>query len=361
MRKNLHYKVLASVLAIAGLYFYNAPAAWAEIEYAANQVKGDGTTAIIINNNEFKINDTTSQSLNNRANVYGNYQDSGDANGANVNITNNSNLNHVYGGFSASANANNNVVNIDDNSTSLRVIGGYANGTENSNANGNEVIVRNSTITGSSLYGGWSGYGSASNNIVTIENSTATNSNIWIIGGYAPNTNKNSTISATGNTVKLIGSTNVENADIYGGRTDNSNPAGIDVTTGNKLILENWSGSIKSVQNFSDIDFKEVDWQNGGTVLTITGSPENALANTTLNLISFAGGTIINKDESMTFVASENKVNLGITKDNLNVYSGFFSGVTINGDGNFTVDANGNVIYTVQEVKTNKQIDLVLI
>ena len=29
MRKNLHYKVLASVLAIAGLYFYNAPAAWA--------------------------------------------------------------------------------------------------------------------------------------------------------------------------------------------------------------------------------------------------------------------------------------------------------------------------------------------
>ena len=32
MRKNLHYKVLASVLAIAGLYFYNAPAAWAEIK-----------------------------------------------------------------------------------------------------------------------------------------------------------------------------------------------------------------------------------------------------------------------------------------------------------------------------------------
>ena len=61
----------------------------------------------------------------------------------------------------------------------------------------------------------------------------------------------------------------------------------------------------------------------------------------------------------MTFIASEKDVNLGITEANLNVNSGFLAGVTINGDGNFTVDANGNVIYTVQEVKTNKQIDLV--
>ena len=45
MRKNLHYKVLASVLAIAGLYFYNAPAAWADdFKYV------DGTTYIWIGN-----------------------------------------------------------------------------------------------------------------------------------------------------------------------------------------------------------------------------------------------------------------------------------------------------------------------
>ena len=245
MSKNLHYKVLASVLAIAGLYFYNASAAWADY-------RGDGT-AISIDNNKIVINGQTTE-LQSSEDVYGNYQDSGDANDAVVTIKNKSNLDHVHGGFSASANANDNVVNI-DNSTSVRVFGGYTNGkTENSNANGNKVIIRRkSTITGSSLYGGWSGYGSASGNTVTIENSIATNSNIWIIGGYALNTNKNSTISATGNTVKLIGSTNVENADIYGGRTDNSNPAGIDVTTGNKLILENWSGSVNSLNNFSDI------------------------------------------------------------------------------------------------------------
>ena len=150
MRKNLHYKVLASVLAIAGLYFYNAPAAWAEIVYNANQVKGDGTTPIIINNNEFKINDTTSQSLNNTANVYGNYQDSGDANGdgntTNVTIQS-SELFRVFGGHSENGNANNNKVLIEgSNNKFYQVVGGS---TVSSEATGNTVTTTgNVTLTG---------------------------------------------------------------------------------------------------------------------------------------------------------------------------------------------------------------------
>ena len=339
MRKNLHYKVLASVLAIAGLYFYNATA----ISIDDNKIVGQST----------ELQETDS--------VYGNYKSNEDANGANVTIKNKSNLAHVYGGFSDSANANNNVVNI-DNSTSLRVFGGYANGkTENSNANGNKVIISDSsTIKGESLYGGWSGYGSASGNIVTIENSTATNSNIWIIGGYAPNTNKNSTISATGNTVKLIGSTNVENADIYGGRTDNSNPAGIDVTTGNKLILENWSGSVKSVQNFSDIYLNNITWQTDNPVLNITANTvTNALANTNINLnsLNFTGGTELNEGESMTFVNGEN---LGLQEDKVKIDNEFTAGVATVGSGMIEVaNDNNSIKYTLTEVKTNKQIDLV--
>ena len=348
MRKNLHYKVLASVLAIAGLYFYNAPAAWADY-------RGDGT-AISIDGN--KINGQTTE-LQPSEDVYGNLQDSGDANGdgTTINVTiQNSNLRYVYGGHSASANANNNVVNI-DNSTSLRVFGGYANGTENSNANGNEVIVRNSTITGSSLYGGWSGYGSASGNIVTIENSTATNSNIWIIGGYAPNTNKNSTIFATDNIVKLIGSTNVENADIYGGRTDNSNPAGIDVTNGNKLILENWSGSVKSVQNFSDINFENIKWDNGGTVLNITDNKEEkALANTNINVNSIAGGSNIAEGDTMTLITGDK---LGVNANNITVNPNFYAGVATEGTGSAAVNADGSVTFTVDTLKAASQTKLV--
>ena len=207
------------------------------------------------------------------------------------------------------------------------------------------------------MYGGWSGYGSASGNTVTIENSTATNSNIWIIGGYAINTNKNSTISATGNTVKLIGSTNVENADIYGGRTDNGN---IDVTTDNKLILENWNGSVKSVQNFSDIYLNNITWQTDNPVLNITANTApNALANTNINLnnLNFAGGTELNEGESMTFVNGEN---LGLQEDKVKIDNEFTAGVATVGSGMIEVaNDNNSIKYTLTEVKTNKQIDLV--
>ena len=350
MRKNLHYKVLASVLAIAGL----APAAWADY-------RGDGT-AISIDDNKIVINGQTTE-LQPSENVYGNYRDSGDANGngttTNVNITNNSNLAHVYGGYSASANANNNVVNI-DNSTSQRVFGGYANGkTENSNANGNKVIISDSTIKGESLYGGWSGYGSASNNTVIIENSTVTNpsSYAWIIGGYAVNTKQSNTISATGNIVKLIGSTNVENFDIFGGRTDNSNPAGIDVTTGNKLILENWSGSVKSVQNFSDINFNNIKWENVGTVLNITNNTEeNALADTKINVNSIAGGSNIAEGDTMTLITGDK---LGVKADNITVNPNFYAGVATEGTGSAAVNADGSVTFKVDTLKAASQTKLV--
>ena len=354
MRKNLHYKVLASVLAIAGLYFYNAPAAWADIIYDAYQVKGDGTTPIIINKNEFKINDTT-LSLDYTANVYGNYQTKEDAtgDGTNNNVTiQSSKLDSVYGAHSENADANNNNVLIEgDKNSFCNVIGGS---TDSGQATGNTVTINGDvTLEYSNSYyiagGVGSGGSTVSDNHVIIEGGTVKGN---IYGGYGY-LNSNALIDK--NDITITDSANVAGANLYGGYA-NSSTATI---SNNKLIIDGWSGSINSVQNFSDINFENIKWDNGSTVLTIIKSPEKALANTKLNLISFAGGATINKDESMTFVASENKVNLGITEANLNVDSGFLAGVTISGDGNFTVDSEGNVIYTVQEVKTNKQIDLV--
>ena len=354
MRKNLHYKVLASVLAIAGLYFYNAPAAWADIIYDAYQVKGDGTTPIIINKNEFKINDTT-LSLDYTANVYGNYQTKEDAtgDGTNNNVTiQSSKLDSVYGAHSENADVNNNNVLIEgDKNSFCNVIGGS---TGSGQATGNTVTINGDvTLEYSNSYyiagGVGSGGSTVSDNHVIIEGGTVKGN---IYGGYGY-LNSNALIDK--NDITITDSANVAGANLYGGYA-NSSTATI---SNNKLIIDGWSGSINSVQNFSDINFENIKWDNGSTVLTIIESPEKALANTKLNLISFAGGATINKDESMTFVASENKVNLGITEANLNVDSGFLAGVTISGDGNFTVDSEGNVIYTVQEVKTNKQIDLV--
>ena len=363
MRKNLHYKVLASVLAIAELYFYNAPAAWADIIYDAYQVKGDGTETITINNSQIHIDGTLEQ-LDNTFNIYGNYQDSGNANGDGntINVTiQNSNLSSIYGGFSGSDNANKNIVHI-DKSTAINVFGGYANSNSNSgNANKNKVTIKNNS-TINDVYGGHSISGSANYNTVIIEDSTVTNhyfpkTNAVITGGYAVNHKNLTTVSATNNTVKLIGSTNVENADIYGGRTDNGN---IDVTTGNKLILENWSGSVKSVQNFSDIYLNNITWQTDNPVLNITANTvTNALANTNINLnsLNFTGGTELNEGESMTFVNGEN---LGLQEDKVKINNEFTAGVATVGSGMIEVaNDNNSIKYTLTEVKTNKQIDLV--
>ena len=385
MRKNLHYKVLASVLAIAGLYFYNASAAWADMQKVPGSSPETWIGNETIDGNKV---DGIEDKVSDNAEVYGWYgmwSDYGDSNkksNNNVITIKNSTLSKVTGGHTEGEldnyDAKNNTVNI-ENSSITSLVGGYSiDGT----VSGNKVFITNTdeskTYNFNIVSGGTTSYGTATGNIVTINGnvnastyiaggvgdieSTIFDNHVIIEGGIVTgniyggcNLAEYHNISITDNDITIKDSANIAGADLYGGYAASSTAK----ISSNKLILNGWSGNVKSVQNFSDIDFKEIDWNNGGTFLNITESPANALANTKLNLISFAGGTIINKDERMTFVASENNVDLGITKANLNVNSGFFAGVTVKGDGNFTVDANGNVIYTVQEVKTNKQIDLV--
>ena len=383
MRKNLHYKVLASVLAIAGLYFNNAPAAWAEIKNPAMNIwVGNGT----IQGNKV---DGIEEEVSDNAEVYGWYgkwSDYGDSNkksNNNVITIKNSTLSKVTGGHTEGElnnyDANENIVTIENSSITSSLVGGHSSG---GTVSYNKVFITNTDENAINNFdrvaGGATFSGTVKNNTVTINGNV--NASTYIAGGVGDieskisynhviiedgivtgniyggcNLAKYHNISITDNDITIKGSANIAGADLYGGYAASSTAK----ISSNKLILNGWSGNVKSVQNFSDIDFNNIGWNNGGTVLTITESTANALANTTLNLVSFAGGTTINKDERMTFVASENKVNLGITEANLNVDSGFFAGVTVKGDGNFTVDSEGNVIYTVQEVKTNKQIDLV--
>ena len=380
MRKNLHYKVLASVLAIAGLYFYNAPAAWADMQkvssFSPETWIGNGT---IDGNKVDGIEDKVSDN----AEVYGwygmwsDYGDSSKKSNNNVITIKNSTLSKVTGGHTEGEldnyDAKNNTVNI-ENSDITYLYGGYSLG---DTVSGNKVFITNTDENATNNFvqvaGGVTNLGIVKGNTVTINGninastyiaggvgdieSTIFDNHVIIEGGIVTgnvyggcNLSEYHNTSIYNNDITIKEPANIAGANLYGGYAKNSAAT----ISSNKLILNGWSGNVKSVQNFSDIDFKEVDWQNDGTVLNITESPANALKNTTLNLISFAGGTIINKDESMTFVASANDTDLGITENNLNIDNDFFAGVTISGDGNFTVDANGNVIYTVQEVMSPK-------
>ena len=347
MRKSLSYKILLSVLGITSLYVFYNPVASA-ITYEDYTLNGDGDP-ITITDNKIII-DNQMKELELPLSVYGNHLENGNANNNQVTI-NNSEISIVYSGFGL--NANNNDVTLNNGSYAVYVVGGYSDSEKGETTNDNTVIINNSTVT--NAFGGYSYYGSANNNIVIIDNSVVDNYvHSAIIGGYVPHGK-----SATGNTVKIIGNSNIENASIYGGRSDSSNINVEDVITGNTLTLNGWSGFTKSVKNFNDINFDNINWQNGGTVLTITEGADNDLANTEINLNSIAGGSKIAVGDTMTLIESNKNVNLGIKKDNIKVKDNFFAGVAAQGTGMATVKDDGSVEFKVNTFKLNDQIGLV--
>ena len=345
MRKSLSYKILLSVLGITSLYVFYNPVASA-ITYESNLLNGKGAP-ITITDNQISINgQITDLAVN--ASVYGNHSQNSDANYNDVTI-NHSEISIVYSGWGI--NANSNKVTLNNGSYAGYVVGGYSNSEKGETTNGNTVTISESTVE--NVYGGYSFYGSANNNIVIIYNSVVGDDyySLSVIGGYAPQGK-----GATDNIVKIIGKSNIENASIYGGLSDIDN---IDVITGNTLTLDSWSGSTKSVKNFNGINFDNINWQNGETVLTITEGTENDLANTNINLNSLAGGSKIAAGDTMTLIKSTNNVNLGIDKNNITVNNKFFAGVATEGTGTATVNDDGSVDFKVDTLKANSQIDLV--
>ena len=348
MRKSLSYKILLSVLGITSLYVFHNPVASA-ITYEGSRLNGEGAP-ITITDNQISINGQTINLTTNSI-VEGYRSQANDANHNHVTI-NNSHVSTVYGGFGI--NANNNEVTLNNGSNTASVFGGYSNASIDNpgDTNGNTVTINESTVT--NIYGGYSGYGSAKDNTVIINNSTISGRYYDIIGGYAPKGK-----SATGNIIKIIGKSNIENASIYGGRSNSGNINVEDVITGNTLTLDSWSGSTKSVKNFNGINFDNINWQNGGTVLTITEGADNDLANTEINLNSIAGGSKIAVGDTMTLIESNKNVNLGIKKDNIKVKDNFFAGVAAQGTGTATVKDDGSVEFKVNTFKLNDQIDIV--
>ena len=338
---------------------------------------GNGT---ITNNNNDQIQTTDS--------VYGwyspcpNYGDSSKKGNNNEITIKNSTLSNVTGAYveSGKINATHNIVKIENSSITSSLIGGYSHGgivsynqvfiTNTDESKTFNIVSGGSTISGEAIYnnkvtingnvtasgfiaGGVVEAGDSDSKVcgnqVIIQSGTVTGR---IYGGYGY-LNSNALIDK--NDITITGSANVTDADLYGGYADNTQAT----ISNNTLTLNGWNGSVKSVQNFSDINFENIKWDNGSTVLTIKESPANALANTKLNYdnVILTGGAELTTGNSMTLIAGQN---LGIDVNNINSTGNFTAGVSIEGTGMAEVASDGNSIkYTLTKVKHLDQIDLV--
>ena len=278
--------------------------------------------------------------------VYGGRSTDRSAHHNTVNISgDNSRVTIVRGGYSATGEAYNNTVNISggtigSDQASANVYGGMSYSDE---AHHNTVNISGGTIgsdqASAYVYGGWSNSGSANDNTVYISDGTVTGN---IYGGYEFYNG-----TANDNNIIISGSADITNANLFGYGSYGTN------ATGNTLTIDGWKGNTKSVQNFNDIAFKNIDWKNDKPVLTITAGNTGDLENTNIKTINIAGGSNINVGESMTLIKSGNSNDLGLTEDN--VTDTFTAGVAREGLGSTIVNANGEVSFKVNSIKLSSQ------
>ena len=281
------------------------------------------------------------------SNVYGGTSNNGSSSNNKVYIKDGT-IHYIIAGFSTN---NEKINNVENNSVYISggKITGDVNGgiTHKGNAIGNNVIISGGNITGD-VYGGISENGNTNNNNVLINGGKITG---FVIGGKSNNgTANNNNIIITGNadiTKAYLFGSNISNSNInlYKNNVNNNN-------TGNTLTIDGWSGSTQSVKNFRDINFNNVNWKNGGTVLKITNGSKGNLTNTNINLNSIAGGSSIKAGDKMTFIASNTNLSDEV---NYNINDTFTAGVALEGTGTTSVDNEGNVSFTVNNLKASSQ------
>ena len=289
----------------------------------------------------------------------------GNVNNNIVNI-NNGEVNNVFGGHVELKSGYKNACDISQNGVIIKnakadvVFGGYSMGGDVAEGyeykiHENYVVVGADGEVALQLVAGGSSYNAdiINNKVILCENSK-------VSGRVAAAATNDTEAEISGNSINLLQQADVSEADLYGYASDEDlGEVSSDKVSNNNLVIDKgWSGSTQSVQNFNNINFENIKWSNGGTVLNITDNAEDgALADTNINIksLNFAGGTQLNTGDSMTFVKG---TDLGINATKVTIAPEFTAGVATVGTGDVEVDEN-SVKYTLTEVKQNSQIDLV--
>ena len=169
--------------------------------------------------------------------------------------------------------------------------------------------------------------------------------------------------NASNSYISVKNNVNISNSNLYAYKdNDSSNNTQMRFSGDAILTLDDWSGDVKGVYNFNDINLNNINWVNSGTVLNITANTkQNALANTNINInsLNFAGGTELTVGESM-YIINGKDLGIGTGKGKVDALSNFTAGVTIAGTGTAEIASDGNSVkYTLTKVKHTDQIDLV--
>ena len=271
MRKNLHYKVLASVLAISSLNY-----------------------ALPANAEEYTIT------------IDGNYT-----------ITRDYKRIYDYGSYDPSFSDGNTLLIVNNTSTTDNLYGQIITGTNVKDADNNTVYITNGSYIDGNIMGGYTwgideaADNTAHNNIVIIENSTV-ESGHKITGGFAqgfyhipPN-----------NTIILAGNSILKGVNLYGFEGTSHR------LSNDKLILVNWSGEVGSINNFKNIDFENIDITKGST-LTVTGTTNFSgninINSITVNEATLAGDYAQKDGIILSSITLDDKIKTGIEEEDFNV------------------------------------------
>lgn len=280
----------------------------------------------------------------------------------------------VYGGQAQGhdADASGNIVSISGSNSELSfeggahsVAGGFAQ-TYSANtsvtANNNVVAVTGGLLK-AGIAGGYilgnhnaaSARGEASGNIVFVGGNAKVNGDIY--GANAEFKTGDTTASMNNNMVIVSGNADISNAALHGIGSSGSSGGKIS-GSGNTLVINGWHGSVKTVDGFNNVVFKEVAWQDNGKVLNITDGENSSLKDAEIDAshIHFDDASDINDNDSMILIHIENG------KDELkskNIQSGnFTAGVAVEGDGEAKVE-NGDLVYQINGIHAAKQTKLV--
>lgn len=231
----------------------------------------------------------------------------------------------------------------------------------------NTVLLTDATVTNGTIYGGYalsqggepgkipatSGNATASGNIIIITGGKIQGD---VYGGHAEALNADTsgallpnpaaTVIANDNRIILRGTADMSLANLYGSNLANAR------TTGNTLEIDGWKGSVASINNFNTLTFKNIAWENGGTVLAIANSTD-ALKNTNVSLVSLRGGATLHAGDSMYMVKGEQP--LGTDASRINTAGSFIAGVAIEGTGTIEVEENGNIRFDISGTRPTEQ------